>query len=125
MSNTRQRILYIVLVILALLAFYSIFNTGNPKSLFRLLVKDPSYDMVITVVLSGGVAVLAFMVSSAGGSKLTNMLETNADYIRQLRTRGKSDDYIAEDFLKTLGSKKGMLHTVAKRRVLKFLGQFE
>ena len=125
MSSTKQRILYIILVILAILAFYSIFNAGNPRSLFRFLVKDPSWDITITVVLSAGVAAVALILSSGSGNKLTNMLEMNADYIRQLRQKGKSDDFIAEDFLKTLGSKNGILHGMAKRRVLRFLRQFE
>jgi len=125
MSSTKQRILYIILVIFAILAFYSIFNAGNPKSLFRFLVKDPSWDIAITVALSAGVAATALILSSASGNKLTEMLEMNADYIRQLRKKGKSDDFIAEDFLKTLGSKQGALHRMAKRRVLKFLHTFE
>jgi hypothetical protein len=125
MSSTTRRILYIILVILALLAFYSIFNAGNPRSIFRIIVKDPSYDLAITVVLSGGVAVIAFIVSTGSGGKLAEMLQMNAEYIRQLRKQGKSDDYIAEDFLKTLGSKKGFLHGMAKQRVLKFLRRLD
>jgi len=127
MENRNQRVITVVMIILAVPAFYLIFNAGNPKSLLRFLVKDPSYDFMITVFFCIGIAVLGLVLTSEKQSKvLENMLETNADYIRKLRSKGKTDEFIAEDFLKTIGSRgKGVLFAVAKKKVLRYLSRLD
>lgn len=122
----KRKILYGMLVLLAVVTFYSIFNTGNPASLWRFLIKDRSYDIFITVVLGASVAFVGILLSSGSRDEVfSEMLETNADYIRRLRKQGKSDDYIAEDFLRNMGSRKGVVHGIAKKKVLRFLNRFE
>ena len=126
MENQKNNLLIALMVIVGIPAFYMIFNSGNPKSLMRFIVKDPSWDLAITVGLCAVIAVLGLILSSERREKVfENMLTTNADYIRQLRKKGKSDEFIAEDFLKTLGSSKGFIHSMAKRKVLRFLAKFE
>ena len=44
--------LFVLVILLLLLTFYGIFNAGNPNSIFRLVVKDPGYDVTITVALA-------------------------------------------------------------------------
>jgi hypothetical protein len=116
--------LFILVILLLLLTFYGIFNAGNPNSVFRLVIKDPGYDVTATVAL----AVVSFaliMVLTAGGgqSRLRALLEVNRDHIESLRRKGKSDAFIAESFLSELGVKKGILYRLARRRVLRYLSK--
>jgi len=117
-------VLYVLLAVLLLFTLYSIFNTGNPKSLFRLVVKDPAYDLVITVGLAFCVAVLVILITaSREQSSLEHLLEINIEFIRQLRGKGRSDEQICDSFLSRIGSRGGMLHRLAKRRVLRYLSK--
>ncbi len=125
MKNSVRKTLYILLVIFMLLTFYSIFNAGNPNSFFRFVIKDSSYDITITIALSLIVALLVIMLTAGRENSLRHMLEINRDHILDLRSRGKSDDQIAESFLKELGGKKGFLYSLAKRRVLHYLTKIE
>jgi hypothetical protein len=118
--------LFILVILLLLLTFYGIFNAGNPNSIFRLVIKDPSYDITITVAL----AVVSFaliMVLTAGGgqSRLRALLEVNRDHIESLRRKGKSDAFIADSFLSELGVKSGILYRLARRRVLRYLSKLK
>jgi hypothetical protein len=116
--------LYVLLVLLVLLTFYGIFNAGNPNSLFRLVVKDPAYDITITVGLAVCLfAVVVLLTASGGQNRLRHLLEINADHIRELRRKGRSDAYIADSFLSELGVKSGILYRLAKRRVLRYLSR--
>jgi hypothetical protein len=117
-------VFYILLVLLVLLTFYGIFNAGNPNSLFRLVVEDPAYDITITVGLAVCLfAVVVLLTASGGQNRLRHLLEINADHIRELRRKGRSDAYIADSFLSELGVKSGILYRLAKRRVLRYLSR--
>jgi hypothetical protein len=117
-------VFYILLVLLVLLTFYGIFNAGNPNSLFRLVVEDPAYDITITVGLAVCLfAVVVLLTASGGQNRLRHLLEINADHIRELRRKGRSDAYIADSFLSELGVKGGILYRLAKRRVLRYLSR--
>ena len=121
--NSRV-VMFILLGIFSLLVFYAVFNTGNPNSLFRLIIKDPSYYLFITVVLGLVVCSLVIVITATReGSSLTHLLEINNDYIRELRRKGRTDMEIADSFLNKLGSKEGLLHRLAKRRVLRYLSK--
>ncbi|MFO7850510.1 MAG: hypothetical protein R6V67_11165 [Spirochaetia bacterium] len=129
-TNKRQlhTTLYFLLAILMVIGFYLIFNAGNPNSLLRILVSDPSYDIAITM----GVCLVIVFISAImmGTSKrereesIEGMLRLNLDYIKQLKAEGKSDEEISESFLDSLGVKKsGILRVMAKRRTLQFLSE--
>jgi len=119
--------LYILLVIFMLLTFYAIFNAGNPNSIFRVVVADPAYDFALTVGLSLVVAVLVLLLSSGRRqSELERLLEMNKEHIHELRGKGKSEEAIADSFLASLQSgRRGVLYSLAKRRVLRYLGRIE
>jgi hypothetical protein len=118
--------LYILLVIFMLLTFYAIFNAGNPNSLFRLLIADPAYDIALTVGLSLVVAALVLLLSyGKRQGELEHLLELNSGHIREMRGKGKSDGLIADSFLASLQAKKGFLYSLARRRVLRYLGKME
>lgn len=124
MKQAFRTALYILLAIFMLATFYAIFYAGSPKSLFRLFIASTSYDIAITVVLSLVVAALVILLTATRREgTLRHLLEINTDYIRQLRQKGKSDEQIAESFLKEMGSQKGLLYTLAKQRVLRYLAK--
>ncbi len=122
MTTRLRTVLYILLVILMLLTLYSIFNTGNPNSIFRIFVKSVDYDFVITLSLAATVFVLVVLLT-LGKDNLTHLLEINGEQIRALRSKGQSDDDIAESFLSELGAKPGIVYRLAKRRVLRYLSK--
>ncbi len=123
-TRTSRLVMFILLGFFSLLVFYAVFNTGNPNSLFRLIVKDPSYDLLITVALGIVVGALVIVITATReGSNLTHLLEINNGYIRELRSKGRTDMEIADSFLRQLGSKEGLLHRLAKRRVLRYLSK--
>ena len=117
-------LLYILLVIFMLLTFYGIFNAGNPNSIFRVVIKDTSYDIALTVGLAVGSFALVLLLTIGGGqNRLRHLLEINNEHIQTLRRKGKSDVFIAESFLAELGANKGILYRLAKRRVLRYLSK--
>ena len=126
-NNSPVRIvLFILTALLMLLTLYAIFNAGNPNSLFRLVIKDTSYDIAVTVAL----AVVAFalvlvLTMGSGQNRLRHLLEINAEHIRTLRQKGKSEVFIAESFLSELGVRSGLLYRLAKWRVLRYLSKLE
>jgi hypothetical protein len=125
-QSPLRLVLFVVLILLMLLTFYSIFNAGNPNSLFRLLIKDTSYDISITVALAVGAFVLVLVLTMGSGqNRLRHLIEINAEHIRTLRQKGKSEVSIAESFLSELGVRSGLLYRLAKRRVLRYLSKLE
>ena len=128
MKPTTRRLLYIILVILVPITFYSIFNMGNPNSLFRHIVPDPRYDKLITVGLAIAMAAIGLILSSQAtrDRSLEHMLDINSDHIRELKKQGRSDESIADEFLEKMGiTPGGMLYRMARRRVLKHLSRME
>ena len=118
--------LFILVIVLLLLTFYGIFNAGNPNSIFRLVVKDPAYDVTITVALAVVSFALIMLLTMGGGqNRLQHLLEINRDHIQALRRKGKSDDFIADSFLTEMGAKSGFLYRLAKRRVLRYLSKLK
>jgi hypothetical protein len=125
MKDSVRKTLWILLAVLLLLCFYAIFFAGNPNSLFRLLIEDPRYDVLITLVLGASIFALVVVLTATRQSALRHLLEINVDYIRELRRKGRSDGEIADSFLSELGSRGGFLHRLAKRRVLRYLSKLE
>ena len=123
MKDSVRKVLWVLLAVFMVLAFYAIFNAGNPNSLFRLIVADPGYDVLITLILGGCVFVLVIALTAGRKSSIRHLLEINSEYIRELRGKGRSDVEIAESFLTEMGSKGGLLHSLAKWRVLRYLSK--
>ncbi len=126
MKEFFRKYAYYVLAVLMVVVFYLIFNAGNPNSFLRIIVKDPSYDVTITVVLSLFiVAISIFMASGKEDDPIKHMLEINKEQIRKLRSKGKSELEIADSFLKEVGVKKGMFYPFIRRRVVKYLSKID
>lgn len=123
-KRISRTVMFIFLGVFLLLVFYAIFNTGNPNSMFRLVIEDTSYDLAITVGLGLVVGALVILITlTRGESGLSHLLEINTEYIHKLRRKGRTDVEIADSFLSEMGSKGGLLHGLAKRRVLRYLSK--
>ncbi len=124
MKQSLQWFLTILLILFLVLTFYAIFNVGSQRSVFRLLVSDPSYDVTITLALGAVAAGLAVaLYAGRAETPIKQVLDMNAEHIRELRQDGKSDEYIADSFLRETGSKKGIMHTIARRKILRYLSR--
>ena len=100
MKRNLSLILYFVLAALMLLDFYLIFNVGNPNSLFRFILKNSNYDIVATLVVSCGIAFLAFYVfKQKQEAPVVSLLKQNKSHIDELRKSGQSNSQIAESFI--------------------------
>ena len=125
MKETTRRALFILLVAMMALTFYAIFNAGNTRSLFRYLIRDTGYDVAITLVLSFGVIVLVLVLTAERTGRLKGLLDLNRDFILELRRKGKSDGEIAESFLNELKAPAGVLRSLARGRVLRYLSRLK
>jgi hypothetical protein len=53
------------------------------------------------------------------------LIEMNADQVRSMRKRKKSDEQIADSILAAMGSVSGYKHNLAKKRLLIYLAEFK
>jgi hypothetical protein len=113
--------------VVALLAldFYAIFNAGNPRSLFRFLLADARYDVLLTLVLSFGVVALVLVLTAERTGRLKGLLDMNREFILELRGKGRSDRDIAESFLNELKAPAGILRSLARGRVMRYLSRLK
>jgi hypothetical protein len=125
MKDSTRRALFILVVVLLALDFYAIFNAGSPRSLFRLLIADTRYDVFITLVLSIAVVALALVLTAGRSSRLKGLLDMNRDFILELRGKGRSDGEIAESFLNELKAPAGLLRSLARGRVMRYLSKLK
>ncbi len=124
MSSQVRKVLYFILAFLMMVDFYLIFNAGNPNSFLRLLIKDPSYDITVTVGLSIIIALISLsMIRDNDQNSVKNILERNSEHIAELKKQNRSNEEIADSFLKEMGSEKGLFHFLIKRRVLRYLSK--
>ena len=104
--------------------FYLIFNAGNPGSFLRLLIKSTEYDISITVGLSIVIVLISFsMIRDNDQNSIKKVLERNSGHIIAQKKQNKSNEEIADSFMKELGSEKGVFHTIVKWRVKRYLAR--
>ena len=124
MSSSMRKFLYFFLAFLMLMDFYLIFNAGNPNSFLRLLIKDTAYDISITVGLSIIIVLISFsMIRDNDQNSIKKILARNSQHIAEQKKQNRSNEEIADSFLKELGSEKGIFHTIIKWRVLRYLSK--
>ena len=105
---------------------YSLLNTGNPDSLLRPFIPDPQNDIYVAVISSVLVFVLGFFVFySRDREGFQQLVRLNADKIRDLRQKGKSDAEIADAILAAMGSISGYRHNLAKKKLMVALSEFK
>jgi hypothetical protein len=114
------------MVVVGLVAMYTILNAGNPDSLLRPLVTDPAHDVYVAVISSVIVFVLGFLVFfSRDQEGFRQLVQLNAEQIRRLRKDGKSDEEIAGSILAAMGSYSGYRHNMARKKLIIYLSEFK
>ena len=117
---------YVLIVLIGLVAMYTLLNVGNPGSLLRPLVPNPEHDFWIAIGCSMTVFVLGFVVFYNRDTEgFRQLIEMNADQIRSMRKRKKSDEQIADSMLAAMGSTSGYKHNLARKRLILYLEQFK
>lgn len=118
-------IIYVLMIMVGLVAMYSLLNAGNPDSLLRPFFPDPKYDVYVAIVSSVLVFILGFFVFfSRDQESFRQLVALNAEKIRELRTEGKKDEEIADSILAAMGSYGGYKHNMAKKKLLIYLSEF-
>jgi len=114
------------MVIIGLVAMYSLLNIGNPDSLLRLLFSDAGYDFYVAVISSVLVFVIGFFVFySRDREGFRQLIQLNADQIHEARNQGKSNEEIADSILTAMGSTSGYRHNLARKKLVIALSEFK
>jgi hypothetical protein len=119
-------IIYVLMIIIGLVAMYSLLNAGNPDSLLRPIFPDPQYDLYVAVISSVLVFIFGFFVFfSRDQESFRQLVALNAEKIRQLREVGRKDEEIADSILAAMGSHSGYRHNLARKKLLLYLSEFK
>jgi len=119
-------IIYALIIVIGLMAMYTILNAGNPKSFWRPYFPEPTHDIYLSMGLSVAVFFLGFVVFYTRDREgFKHLIEMNADRIRIQRKKGKKDDEIADSILSAMGSSSGYRHNMAKRKLMAYLADFK
>jgi len=118
-------IIYVLMIIVGLVAMYSLLNAGNPESLLRPFFPDPKYDLYVAMISSVLVFILGFFVFfSRDQESFRQLVALNAEKIKALREAGKKDEEIADFILAAMGSSSGYRHNLARKKLLIYLSEF-
>ena len=121
MSSLMRKILYFLLALLMVMDFYLIFNAGNPNSFLRLLIKDTSYDITVTVAVSIIIAIISMMMIRGNDqNSLKAILGRNESHILAMKKQNRSDEDISESFLNEMGAGK-LSRVLLKQRIRKYI----
>ena len=78
-------IIYVLMIIIGLVAMYSLLNAGNPDSLLRPFFPDPKYDLYVAMISSVLVFIMGFFVFfSRDQQSFRQLVVLNAERIRDL-----------------------------------------
>ena len=114
------------MILIGVVAMYSLLNTGNPDSLLRPIVPDPQDDFYVAVISSVLIFILGFFVFfSRDREGFKHLVKLNADQIRKSRKQGKNDAEIADSILAAMGSTSGYRHNLARKKLVIALSEFE
>ncbi|MDJ0815503.1 MAG: hypothetical protein QNJ58_04830 [Desulfobacterales bacterium] len=126
MPRPVMYIIYGLMILIGIVAMYSLLNTGNPESLLRPIFPDPRTDFYVAVISSVLVFILGFIVFySRDRQGFQHLVKMNADQIRNYRQKGKSDEEIADSILAAMGSTSGYRHNLARKKLIIALSEFK
>ena len=126
MPTSLMGSVYALLIVVGLLAMYTILNAGNPDSLLRSVFPDPALDVYVALASSLTVFVLGFIVFYTRDSReFRNLIQLNGEKVRRLRNEGRTDNDIADSILEAMGSHSGYRHNMAKKKLVIYLAQFK
>ena len=118
--------IYVLMILIGLVAMYSLLNTGNPDSLLRPFISEPQNDFYVAIISSVLVFILGFFVFySRDREGFRQLVQLNADQIRNFRQKGKSDQEIADSILAAMGSSSGYRHNLARKKLIIALSEFK
>ncbi len=118
--------IYVLMILVGLVAMYSLLNTGSPDSWLRPLISDPGDDLYVAIISSVIVFVLGFFVFfSRDREGFRQLVKLNAEHVRNLRQKGKSDEEIADAIMAAMGSSSGYRHNLARRKLIIALSEFK
>ena len=118
--------IYGLMIIVGLVAMYSLLNIGNPDSLLRVFIADPADDFYIAIGSSVLVFVLGFFVFySRDREGFRQLVQLNADQIHEARKNGKNNEEIADFILTAMGSTSGYRHNLARKKLIIALSEFK
>jgi hypothetical protein len=119
-------IIYGLMILIGLVAMYSLLNAGNPDSLLRPVIPNPAHDVYVAVISSVLVFILGFFVFySRDQEGFQQLIGLNADRIRSMRKRKKTDAQIADSILAAMGSTGGYRHNMARKKLIAYLAGFK
>ena len=114
------------MILVGLLAMYTILNAGNPNSLLRPYLTNPTADVYIAMIASLIVFVLGFFIFFERDRKgFQELVRMNADQIKRLRADGQPDTAIADAILTAMGSTSGYRHNLARKKLLIALAEVD
>lgn len=120
-----KNMIIVLMVLIGLLAMYTIFNAGNPNSLLRPVFPDPGNDVMIAFGLSLAVFILGFFIFFDRDRRgFRELVKTNADQIRRCRAQGQDNEVIADAILAAMGSTRGYRHNLARKKLIIALSEF-
>ena len=118
--------IYVLMILIGLVAMYSLLNTGNPDSLLRPFISEPQNDFYVAIISSVLVFILGFFVFfSRDREGFRQLVRLNADQIRDFRQKGKNDQEIADSILAAMGSSSGYRHNLARKKLIIALSEFK
>jgi hypothetical protein len=114
------------MILVGLVAMYSLLNTGSPDSWLRPFISDPGDDVYVAIISSVIVFVLGFFVFfSRDREGFRQLVKLNAEHVRNLRQKGKSDEEIADAIMAAMGSSSGYRHNLARKKLIIALSEFK
>ena len=126
MSKIGRYIIYFLMIVIGLLAMYSILNAGATESFLRIFFPSPASDVYIAAASSFVVFILGFIVFFTNDQEsFRNLIALNGKRITALRKEGKSDGEIADSILTAMGSHGGYKHNLARKKLIIYLAEYQ
>ena len=126
MPKPVMYIIYGLMIVIGLVAMYSLLNAGKPDSLLRPIFSDPNQDIYVAAISSVLVFILGFFVFfSRDREGFRYLVNLNSDQIRKLRKKGQSDEEIAASILAAMGSYSGYRYNLARKKLVIALSEFK
>jgi hypothetical protein len=124
--KSLQLLIYILMVLVGLVAMYTLLNAGNPESLLRPYLPNPVHDVYLASATSVFVFILGFFVFLFRDVEgFRQLLEMNRKKIVAMLAEGSSREEIADSILDSMGSRTGYRHNLARKKLLIQLAAFK